>query len=151
VTLTDQKREQYLRDLANPSHSLRRLARGVPHGIKGRQLLEQVCNKNVPINRAIWFIRVISVNELRAVKRKGLTKGTQESFESRWVIDWTGQATTFLETVIEECSKEKKVEDQQRWQLRMTYTFVFNFAIADEAYALWHLCMQSNLSTRWHS
>ena len=34
VTLTDQKREQYLRDLANPSQSLRRLARGVPHGIK---------------------------------------------------------------------------------------------------------------------
>jgi mediator of RNA polymerase II transcription subunit 12, fungi type len=124
VTLTDQKREQYLRDLANPSQSLRRLARGVPHGIRGRHLLEQVCSKNVPVNRAIWFIRVISVNELRAVKRKGHTKGNQESFESKWVIDWTGQVATFLENIIEECGKEKKVEDQQRWRLRMTYTFV---------------------------
>ena len=124
VTLTDQKREQYLRDLANPSQSLRRLARGVPHGIRGRLLLEQVCSKNVPVNRAIWFIRVISVNELRAVKRKGHTKGAQESFESKWVIDWTGQVATFLENTIEECGKEKKVEDQQRWRLRMTYTFV---------------------------
>jgi mediator of RNA polymerase II transcription subunit 12, fungi type len=129
VTLTDQKREQYLRDLANPSQSLRRLARGVPHGIKGRQLLEQVCSKNVPINRAIWFIRVISVNELRAVKRKGVPKGAQESAESRWIIDWTGQVTAFLEIVIEDCSKEKKAEDQQRWRLRMTYTFVSGFLL----------------------
>jgi mediator of RNA polymerase II transcription subunit 12 len=124
VTLTDQKREQYLRDLANPSQSLRRLARGVPHGIRGRTLLEQVCSKNVPVNRAIWFIRVISVNELRAVKRKGLTRGAQESVESKWVIEWTGQVAAFLETIIEECGKEKKVEEQQRWRARMTYTFV---------------------------
>ena len=125
VTLTDQKREQYLRDLATPSQSLRRLARGIPHGIRGRQILEQVCSKNVPINRAIWFIRVINVNELRAVKRKGLTRGAQESVEAKWVIEWTGQVATFLEAVIEECGKGKKVEDQQRWRTRMTYTYFF--------------------------
>ena len=124
VTLTDQKREQYLRDLANPSQSLRRLARGVPHGIRGRHLLEQVCSKNVPVNRAIWFIRVISVNELRAVKRKGLTRGAMESVESKWVVEWTGQVALFLETVIEECGKEKKNEVSQRWRLRMTYMYV---------------------------
>lgn len=121
VTLTDQKREQYLRDLANPAQSLRRLARGIPHGIRGRQILEQVCNKNVPVNRAIWFIRVINVNELRAVKRKGVTKGVQDSVETKWVIEWTGQVSSFLETVIEECGKGKKPEDQQRWRVRMTY------------------------------
>lgn len=127
VTLTDQKREQYLRDLANPSQSLRRLARSIPHGIRGRHLLEQVCSKNVPINRATWFIRVISVNELRAVKRKGFTKGAQENAESKWVIEWTGQVSTFLETVIEECGKEKKGDDQQRWRARMTYTYHSHF------------------------
>jgi len=123
VTLTDQKREEYLRDLANPAQSLRRLTRQVPHGIRGRLLLEQICTKSVPVNRAIWFIRVISVNELRAVKRKGLPKGAQESVESKWVIEWTGQVATFLENVIEECGKEKKADDQQRWRLRMTYTY----------------------------
>jgi hypothetical protein len=76
------------------------------------------------VNRAIWFIRVISVNELRAVKRKGLTRGAQESVESKWVVEWTGQVAAFLETIIEECGKEKKIEDQQRWRARMTYTFV---------------------------
>ena len=146
VTLTDQKREQYLRDLANPSQSLRRLARGVPHGIRGRHLLEQVCTKNVPVNRAIWFIRVISVNELRAVKRKGLTRGAQDSVESKWVIDWTGQVATFLENVIEECGKEKKVEDQQRWRLRMTYTFVSSLLYAYEDYDLLRIYTLSNLS-----
>ena len=90
--------------------------------------MEQVCSKNVPVNRAIWFIRVISVNELRAVKRKGLTKGAQESVESKWVVEWTGQVSQFLDTVIEECGKEKKGEDQQRWRLRMTYTYVLSLS-----------------------
>jgi mediator of RNA polymerase II transcription subunit 12, fungi type len=123
VTLTDQKREQYLRDLANPSQSLRRLSRGVPHGIRGRHLLEQVCSKNVPVHRAIWFIRVINVNELRAVKRKGVTRGWQENAEIKWLIEWTGQVSSFLEVVIEECGKGKKAEDHQRWRARMIYMF----------------------------
>jgi mediator of RNA polymerase II transcription subunit 12, fungi type len=125
VTLTDQKREQYLRDLANPAQSLRRLTRQVPHGIRGRLLLEQICTKSVPVKRAVWFIRVISVNELRAVKRKGLPKGAQESVETKWLIEWTGQVATFLENVIEELGKEKKGEERQRWSLRMHYTYLF--------------------------
>ena len=125
VTLTDQKREQYLRDLANPAQSLRRLTRQVPHGIRGRLLLEQICTKSVPVKRAVWFIRVISVNELRAVKRKGLPKGAQESVETKWLTEWTGQVATFLENVIEELGKEKKGEERQRWSLRMHYTYLF--------------------------
>ena len=76
------------------------------------------------MNRAIWFIRVINVNELRAAKRKGFTRGAQESSETKWVIEWTGQVSAFLEAVIEECGKGKKVEDQQRWRTRMTYTYI---------------------------
>ncbi len=148
VTLTDQKREQYLRDLANPSQSLRRLARGVPHGIRGRLLLEQVCSKNVPVNRAIWFIRVISVNELRAVKRKGLTRGAQESVESKWVIEWTSQVSAFLESIIEEGGREKKAEEQQRWRARMTYRFGSYCLLANEDFDWSLISMRNNLLTK---
>jgi mediator of RNA polymerase II transcription subunit 12, fungi type len=147
VTLTDQKREQYLRDLATPSQSLRRLARGVPHGIRGRMLLEQVCSKNVPVNRAIWFIRVISMNELRAVKRKGLTKGALDTVESKWVIEWTGQVTSFLEVVVEECGKEKKIEDT-RWRSRMTYTFFSILSELMKVYVSSPICTLNNLSIK---
>jgi mediator of RNA polymerase II transcription subunit 12 len=42
VTLTDNKREAWLRDLANPSVPLRRLSRTIPHGIRGKALLINV-------------------------------------------------------------------------------------------------------------
>jgi hypothetical protein len=110
-----------------------------------------VCSKNVPINRALWFIRVISVNELRAVKRKGLTRGAQESVETKWVVEWTGHVASFLETVIEECGKEKKIEDQHRWQLRMTYTFVSYLVMTNEDYDSSRICMPNNSSIKAHS
>ena len=92
------------------------------------------------------------MNELRAVKRKGLTKGAMESVESKWVVEWTGQVTSFLETVIEECGKEKKIEDQQRWRLRMTYTFVpLKFGIkTDQVYDSSLICMRNNSLIRRH-
>ena len=110
-----------------------------------------MCSKNVPVNRAIWFIRVISVNELRAVKRKGLTRGAMESVESKWVVEWTGQVASFLESVIEEGGKEKKVQDQQRWRSRMTYSFVpLSLEEADQVYGSSRICMPNSLLIRQH-
>ncbi|EAQ89723.1 hypothetical protein CHGG_06342 [Chaetomium globosum CBS 148.51] len=57
VTLTDTKRESWLKDLANPAISLRRLSRTIPHGIRGKILLEQCLNKRVPTDRAVWLIK----------------------------------------------------------------------------------------------
>ncbi|KKF96658.1 Mediator of RNA polymerase II transcription subunit 12 [Ceratocystis platani] len=58
VTLTDTKRELWLKDLASPASSLRKLSRTIPHGIRGKSLLEQCLNKKVPIDRAVWLANI---------------------------------------------------------------------------------------------
>lgn len=57
VTVTDTKREMWLKDLANPTISLRRLSRSIPHGIRGKVLLDQSLSKNIPIERAVWLAK----------------------------------------------------------------------------------------------
>lgn len=98
VTLTDTKREAWLRDLANPAISLRRLSRTIPHGIRGRVILEQCMNKQVPTDRAVWLIKCIGANEIRATKRKGV--GTLVvGGEARWIKEWTVSVEQFIEHV----------------------------------------------------
>lgn len=105
VTLTEQKKEAWLRDLADPSVPLRRLSRTIPHGTRNRSLLEQCCNKNIPIARAVWFARCVGANELRGLKRKGSTQVGSVT-EVQWIFEWTEQVTEFIEKVIKECPEE---------------------------------------------
>jgi len=86
VTYNDTKRSQFLADLGNPAIPLTRLMRNpVPHGFKGVELLETMfCPQQtagrlgapaaanrpppepIPIDRALWFIRVLGANEISA-------------------------------------------------------------------------------------
>lgn len=92
VTLTDQKREAWLRDLSQEDVPLRKLARTIPHGIRNKPLLDQCLSKNIPINRAIWLVRCVGTNELRQLKRKG-----GANIEIQWVQEWTRQVLEFIE------------------------------------------------------
>ncbi|KJZ75764.1 hypothetical protein HIM_04921 [Hirsutella minnesotensis 3608] len=114
VTLTDTKREVWLRDLANPTISLRRLSRTIPHGIRGRTLLDQCLNKNVPTERAVWLAKCVGANEIRAFKRKGAGGAFVMGGESKWVRDWTVFVEQFLEAVVSACG-------EQDWKARVTY------------------------------
>lgn len=100
VTLTDAKREAWLHDLANPSFSLRRLSRTIPHGIRGKVLLEQCLAKNVPTDRAVWLAKCVGANEIRAFKRKGLNGALVLGGEAKWVRDWTVSVEQFVEAVV---------------------------------------------------
>ena len=95
VTYNDTKRLQFLADLANPAVPLYRLMRNpVPHGFKGVDLFESMFNpplqarataaatsgpsglpstpttppaiEPIPLDRALWFIRVLGANEISA-------------------------------------------------------------------------------------
>ncbi|TXT13184.1 hypothetical protein VHUM_01585 [Vanrija humicola] len=86
VTYNDTKRLQFLTDLANPAIPLTRLMRNpVPHGFKGVDLLDtmfsppqprvtgiaaaakpQAPAEPIPLDRALWFIRVLGANEISA-------------------------------------------------------------------------------------
>lgn len=107
VTLTDQKRESWLRDLASPHVPLRRLARTIPHGIRNRSLLEQCCTKLIPVPRAVWFARCVGANELRGLRRKGAgtalhgTPGAAGpgTSETAWIQEWSQEVFAFIEKV----------------------------------------------------
>ncbi|KAI1188147.1 transcription mediator subunit Med12 [Nemania serpens] len=100
VTLTDTKREAWLKDLANSTIPLRRLSRTIPHGIRGRVLLEQCLNKNVPTDRAVWLAKCVGANEIRAFKRKGVNNTFVMGGEVKWIRDWTLCVEQFVEAII---------------------------------------------------
>lgn len=82
------KRLQFLSDLANPLVPLHRLMKNpVPHGFKGTELLDTMYSPMnlpanrpstpaagiarppadpIPLDRAVWFIRVLGTNEISA-------------------------------------------------------------------------------------
>ncbi|QSZ31014.1 hypothetical protein DSL72_000575 [Monilinia vaccinii-corymbosi] len=105
VTVTDTKREIWLKDLANPTISLRRLSRSIPHGIRGRVLLEHSLNKNIPIERAVWLAKCIGANELRSFKRKGASGAFAMGGEAKWVRDFTVCVEQVLENIVGSCGK----------------------------------------------
>ncbi|KAL5041411.1 hypothetical protein BDW71DRAFT_217877 [Aspergillus fruticulosus] len=114
VTLTDNKREAWLRDLANPSVPLRRLSRTIPHGIRGKGLLDQCLSKWIPVSRAVWLAKCVGANEIRACKRKGTGGTLVVGSEVKWVRDWTSGVQQFLEGVIGACGSTD-------WKSKMTY------------------------------
>lgn len=99
VTLTDNKREGWLRDLANPSVPLRRLSRTIPHGIRGKVLLDQCLGKWIPVARAVWLAKCVGANEIRAFKRKGTSGALAVGLEAKWVRDWICNVQQFVEGV----------------------------------------------------
>ncbi|KAL4786458.1 hypothetical protein BJX76DRAFT_365831 [Aspergillus varians] len=114
VTLTDNKREAWLRDLANPSVPLRRLSRTIPHGIRGKALLDQCLSKWIPVSRAVWLAKCVGANEIRAFKRKGTSGSLAIGLEAKWVREWTSGVQQFLEGVIGTCGSAE-------WKSKMTY------------------------------
>jgi mediator of RNA polymerase II transcription subunit 12 len=117
VTLTDNKREAWLRDLANPTVPLRRLSRTIPHGIRGKILLDQCLGKWIPVARAVWLGKCVGANEIRAFKRKGTSGALAVGLEAKWVRDWTTNVQQFVEGVF----NAPKSSD---WKAKMTYAYV---------------------------
>lgn len=112
--MTDTKRETWLKDLANPTTPLRRLSRTIPHGIRGKQLLEQCLGKKIPTARAAWLAKCVGANEIRAFKRKGVTGTFAMGGESKWIRDWTMCVEQFVESVVASCGEDD-------WRAKILY------------------------------
>jgi len=117
VTVTDTKREMWLKDLANPTISLRRLSRSIPHGIRGKVLLDQSLSKNIPIERAVWLAKCVGANELRSFRRKGASGTFAMGGEAKWIRDFTVCVEQFLESIIGSCGEKD-------FKARITYAYV---------------------------
>jgi mediator of RNA polymerase II transcription subunit 12 len=103
-----------MKDLANPVVPLRRLSRTIPHGIRGKLLLDQCINKSVPINRALWLARCVGANEIRAFKRKGASTASSVGGEIKWMKDWTVAVQQFVENIVTQCGTDG-------WREKMDY------------------------------
>ena len=125
VTLTDTKKESWLRDLANPAIPLRRLSRTIPHGIRGKILLDHCLNKVIPISRAIWLVKCVGANEIRACKRKGTSGVFAVGGEAKWIQDWTSAVEQHLETIIDSCGSDQ-------WESKLKYSLRLISNIYDE-------------------
>jgi mediator of RNA polymerase II transcription subunit 12 len=106
VTVTDTKREMWLKDLANPTIPLRRLSRSIPHGIRGKILLDQSLSKNIPIERAVWLAKCVGANELRSFRRKGASGTFAMGGEAKWIRDFTACVEQFVESVVSSCGEK---------------------------------------------
>lgn len=114
IALPESRRENWLNELADPGVPLRKLSRSIPHGIKGKLLLEQCLAKSIPTARAVWLAKCVGTQEIRSFKRKGAT-GAVNTGEAKWVRDWTMCVAQFLEDVIAICG-------QPQWKTKMEYS-----------------------------
>lgn len=132
VTLTENKKEIWLKNLANPDIPLSRLSRTIPHGIRNKVLLDQCCTKQIPITRALWFVKCVGTNELRGLKRKNApmmmnsnNSGHGKLFEQNWLHDWTVQVTEYIEKLSRDCFIYTDKEAQYIWRQNLNYIVKF--------------------------
>ncbi|RKF59094.1 Mediator of RNA polymerase II transcription subunit 12 [Golovinomyces cichoracearum] len=145
VTVTDTKREMWLKDLANPTMSLRRLSRSIPHGIRGKVLLEQSLRKNIPIERAVWLAKCVGANELRAFRRKGVSGTLAMGGEAKWIRDFTLCVEQFLESIIEAC-RETDFKVKFAYAIRLATLFHAERLLDRENYMDWVITSLENTS-----
>jgi len=111
VTLTEAKRRSWIAELADSDVSLRRLSRTIPQGIRGTSLLDQCLVNTVPTNRAIWFVKCVGANEIRTLKRKGVSPNIAAGAENKWLRDWTTNVEQFLEAAVGQCGSKTWLDD----------------------------------------
>jgi mediator of RNA polymerase II transcription subunit 12 len=125
VTVTDTKREAWLKDLANTNIPLRRQSRTIPHGIRGKLLMEQCLAKSIPLQRAVWLAKCVGANELRSFRRKGVSGSAAAQGETKWVRDWTAQVEQFVESIAGACG-------QDQWRIKIDYAIKLTSAFYTE-------------------
>ncbi|EFP80359.2 uncharacterized protein PGTG_06315 [Puccinia graminis f. sp. tritici CRL 75-36-700-3] len=96
VTLNEQKRENWLRELADSSVPLLKLSKNVPHGFKGEKLLEMLVSRKIDSSRATWYIRLIGLNEINAQRNKN------ELSHIRYTLSFTSDVCQFLQKQLAE-------------------------------------------------
>ncbi|KAL8733619.1 MAG: hypothetical protein Q9166_002029 [cf. Caloplaca sp. 2 TL-2023] len=138
VTLTDSKREAWLRDLANPTIPLRRLSRTIPHGVRGRALLDQSLAKTIPTSRSLWLAKCVGANEIRAFKRKGASGAFAVGGETKWIKDWTASVEQFLDALIGNCGSDSWTENMN-YGLRLAINLFAERLLDKDHYFDWLL------------
>ncbi|AMD22552.1 HHL218Wp [Eremothecium sinecaudum] len=122
VTLTDQRKAQWLQELSSPNVSLGKLAKSIPYGFKRKQILEQCYLKQIPIQRAIWLIESSYAMDWKSSTSKLKPGQTAESVVSQLYNLWTNNMVSIMERLIFEMPKYYNDIGQLKvWKLRVSY------------------------------
>lgn len=135
VTLTSSKKEAWLRDLANPSIPLLKIGEKLPHGIRNKILIDSISNRNVPINRALWFTKCVLFGELFLLKKKHQSRAVNapsppsysafEKVELQWFQEWTQQVVDYLYKFSKEMQAINSSDRKQNYMVKLQYLLKF--------------------------
>lgn len=86
---TNLMRSNFLNALSNPAIPLPQLlsktSSSIPHGIKGQAMLEEMKDRGVPVDRAVWMIRLIGgleVGQAKKTVQSGSKLGLQKASDT---------------------------------------------------------------------
>ncbi|KAJ2691585.1 RNA polymerase II mediator complex subunit, partial [Coemansia spiralis] len=94
---SDERREEWVRGLANARVPLSTLATSMPHGLRGERLLETLRAHWVPLQRAMWAIRMTGVYEMVALQTRAPDQASIKALEQQYTGQWSRQFTQFVE------------------------------------------------------
>ena len=155
VTLNDAKRQAWFADLANPEVPLYKLGKSVPHGAKGHDLLDQLHDNNVAVERAVWLLRVFGANETvsKPLPSVALSEQSQAGLRNKpsynptqYSVEWANIVTSYLRKqldfiVLPTAPRPgltykhtfkgvlSDAESRERWVSRFSYTYVITLRI----------------------
>ncbi|KAJ2316383.1 hypothetical protein GGI00_007014, partial [Coemansia sp. RSA 2681] len=94
---SDERRDEWLRNLGNPRVPLSVLANSMPFGLRGERLLECLRLHQVPLQRALWAIRLTGVYEMFGMQTRAPDHASLKGLEGQYTVQWSKQFTQFLE------------------------------------------------------
>ncbi|KAJ2498723.1 hypothetical protein GGH96_004081 [Coemansia sp. RSA 1972] len=97
---SDERRDEWLRALANARVPLSTLVGSVPFGLRGRALLEALQQNHVPVSRALWAVRLTGVHEMTASLTRMPDRQGLKQLEPQHTAQWSRQYTQYLEHVL---------------------------------------------------
>lgn len=132
VTLTSLKRDAWIKELADPSVPLSKVATRLPHGIKNKILLDILCSNLVPTMRAIWFTKCVLYGDALLIRKKVQMKINQtpnfqgndsllENQEIQWLQEWTQQVIDYLYRFSREFNSISNTEKKQESMAKLNY------------------------------
>ncbi|KAG7664149.1 SRB8 [[Candida] subhashii] len=139
VTLTASKKEAWLKELGNPNVPIQKIGEKIPHGIRNKVLIDSVCSRNVPLNRALWFTKCVLFGELIALRRKHQARAsisgptvshsseynTPEKFEIHWLQEWTQQVADYVYKFSKEMLHVGAEDKKDHYMKKLNYLLTY--------------------------
>ncbi|KAF8004026.1 hypothetical protein HF325_001474 [Metschnikowia pulcherrima] len=123
VTLTALKRDAWLRDLANSEIPLSAVSAKIPHGIRNKVLIDQMCTWRVPVSRAIWFVKCVLSSEQAKSGWSQASSGLPnlDVIEGRWLQEWTLQVADYISKFAREMLAVTSPDKKSAYQEKLAY------------------------------